>query len=168
MFITLLLLLLSACSNSEDNQEGSPSNSSAESGMNKVDIQNFSLEPFSSGETYFVVADMNWQGDTAAQLNSIGLIEEDGTPISSEKGITANFYIGDEHKKSGVYRRDEIGEYTKVNGAELEDRQTLIMEYTLSHVPKNSLNRIKLSYEVDGKSFSESYTWSTLKELETN
>ncbi|WP_117149146.1 MULTISPECIES: hypothetical protein [Paraliobacillus] len=91
-----------------------------------------------------------------------------GEYISDEEGINATFYIGDSSKKTGIYRRDEIGKKRKVNGYYLTEAQTLIIETELVNVEENSAKSLKFIYETNGEEYEKVVDWSTLSTLKTN
>ncbi|WP_443258382.1 lipoprotein [Virgibacillus sp. L01] len=155
LFVLLIALLLAGCQNEvRDNAE--------------FNLGNISLSAFENNTQYFIVTPFEWEGEDGTTLKSIHIVNSQGEKLSAEKGISATFYIGDSLKKTGVYRRDEIGDKDKVKGYNLTEEQTLIMETRLVNVKENSVKNLKFIYEINGEEYEKVVEWDTLSTLRTN
>ena len=108
------------------------------------------------GESYILVNSFEWEGEQETTLQSIS---------ASGASIQPSFYIGEETKKTGIYQREKIGEKTDVDGYTLEEKQTLIMEWTVPESVADKSSKLQLTYEIEGQEYQKEVEWDTLTEL---
>ncbi len=108
------------------------------------------------GESYILVNSFEWEGEQETTLQSIS---------ASGASFQPSFYIGEETKKTGIYTREKIGEKTDVDGYTLEEKQTLIMEWTVPESVADKSSKLQLTYEIDGQEYQKEIEWDTLTEL---
>ena len=108
------------------------------------------------GESYILVNSFEWEGEQETTLQSIS---------ASGASIQPSFYIGEETKKTGIYKREKIGEKTDVEGYTLEEKQTLIMEWTVPESVADKSSKLQLTYEIEGQEYQKEVEWDTLTEL---
>lgn len=130
-------------------------------------VENISASPLRAGESYYIVLPLRWTGSEKAIMKSVELLE-DGSPITSESGIIYTFYAGDKDKKTGVYRREEIGSVEKVEGFEIGDEGTLVMETIMTDVKPNEKQKLRIHYTVNGQEREQIVSSGTVENLETS
>lgn len=145
-----VLIMLSACSTSDG----------------EFSVGNMSTADFIPGEKYAVVVPIEWSGSQAAVIDSI-TIERHGEEIRDIEGISYTFYAGSPQKSIGVYPGETVGEKQAIQGYEIEDKGTLILEVVLSNVQENRDREMKIQYTVNGKSKEQTIATSTVAGLST-
>lgn len=153
--IVISIGILSGCSDEDSQSKG------------EFTVDNISSsEDFISGKTYFFVIPIQWSGDQTAVIESVK-IQEDNTKIISGESITYEFFGGEPSKKSGVYQREDIGDKQDIEGYEIEDKGTLILEVNLMDAKKNTDRNMKVNYSVDGDEKEQMISTSTVEQLST-
>ncbi|MBA2174861.1 hypothetical protein H0266_08145 [Halobacillus locisalis] len=109
------------------------------------------------GKSYYLVTSFEWEGEKETTLRSINIV--------GGASFQPAFYIGEETKKTGIYTREKIGEKTAVEGYTLEEKQTLIMEWTMPESVTDKSSKLQFIYEIDGQEYQKEVEWDTLTEL---
>ncbi|MEW4305740.1 hypothetical protein [Rossellomorea marisflavi] len=130
-------------------------------------VENLSTSPLRAGESYYIALPLSWTGSEKAIMKSVELLE-DGSPITSESGITYAFYAGGKEKKTGVCQREEIGSVEKVEGVEIGDEGTLVMETIMTDVKPNEKRKLRFHYTVIGQEREQIVSSGTVENLETS
>ncbi|WP_181347033.1 hypothetical protein [Thalassobacillus sp. CUG 92003] len=149
LFVFLASLLVVGCQSKAESSEFS--------------LGNIYPSELKNKQHYFLVVPFEWSGKEGTELDSLHILNNN----DERTAMNANFYIGAETKKTGVYRRDKIGEKQDVQGYRLSEHQTLIMELNVNE-ELNSAERLKFVYEVDGKQEQKVINWDTLQELKND
>ncbi|PBB06309.1 hypothetical protein [Salimicrobium humidisoli] len=152
--VLLPLCIVSACSESEISNNG------------EFSIENISASSLSSGEKYFFVVPIKWSGNETAKIVSVEMINGE-EPVHSDDGINYKFYGGKPDKKTGVYERDSIGEKEEIEGFEINDKASLILETSLNNVEMNKNRKIQITYDVNGQERDQIISSSTFENLST-
>ncbi|AKG04015.1 hypothetical protein AAV35_003890 [Salimicrobium jeotgali] len=162
-FVVLLTLcIVSACSESESSTKKNEISKNGE-----FSIENISASSLSSGEKYFFVIPIKWSGNKTAKIASVEMINREES-VHSDDGINYNFYGGKADKKTGVYERDDIGEKEEIEGFEIDDKASLILETSLkNHVETNKNRKIQITYDVNGQERDQIISSSTFENLST-
>lgn len=158
MMLAILLLLLGACSGNNEN-----SNS-----MGEFSIENISTSEFEKNETYFIVMPLSWSGDGPAIIDSVELIKQGNEPLSLDADHIAYEFMGaSADKDAGVYAREEIGEVEEIEGFEVIDEATLVLEISMSDVSENPERKMKINYTVDGEEKEQIIESTTFENFRT-
>ncbi|CQR47524.1 hypothetical protein BN1058_01847 [Paraliobacillus sp. PM-2] len=162
LFVFVLFLFLAGCSNQDEvlsNGEFLIENVSVDQL-----IPSSKLEP---GVRYFIVMPFKWSGSQPAEIQSIDIIEN-GKRITENSGIAYTFYIGDPMKKTGVYKRKDIGEKKSIKGFTINDANTLILELSLLNIESNDNRSIHIKYLQNGEKKEQILQSSLLENLSTS
>ncbi len=155
--IILLALFLTACSESETNNDG------------EFMFGNLYADSMESGERYYMVLPIEWTGEEPAIITSIDLIKEDGAPVTFEEdGVAYEFFGADPLKKTGLYSEDRnIGRVKDINGFKVHGESRIAAEILLGEVKEDESREAKIAYTIDGKEYEEVVEWDTFEKLGT-
>ncbi|SIS45419.1 hypothetical protein [Salimicrobium flavidum] len=133
-----------------------------------IDQISISDEGLTNGQNYYVVAPLQWDGPARAELTNIGIVNEAGEPINASEGIEASFYVGADTKQTGVFRREEIGEKQQVEGYELTEEQTLIMQVKVTNTTEGENRKLSLTYSSGGEEYEKLLEWEPISDLNSS
>lgn len=137
-----LILLLAACSN-DDTSVGNSKG---------FKVGNISTSEFKDNEKYFLVIPLEWNGDNPVTIESVELIKENEKIVNLDNDrINYVFYGADANKKTGLYKREEIGDIEEIKGFKVDGKSTLVLEITLNNIIKDSNRGMKIKYTINGE-----------------
>ena len=136
-----ILIVLSGCSNKEED---------------KFTIGSMSTAEFPPDNPYFLVLPFEWSGSQPAIIDSIKIVIDD-IDVQDPEGFSYEFYNGRPNKPVGVYPEYAIGEKQNIQGYEIKDEGILILKVQLSNVIKDNDRQMKIKYSVNGKKENKLY-----------
>lgn len=158
IILFVLLLLMGACSGNDENSSNS----------GEFSIENISTAEFENNESYFIVMPLNWSGDNPATIKSVELINQENEPLTLDTDHIAYEFSGaSKDKRSGVYAREDVGEIQEIEGFEVTDEATLVLEISISDVSEDLERRLRITYSVDGDEQEQVIESSTFQNLRT-
>ncbi len=158
MMLAVLLLLLGACSGNNENSTT----------PGEFSIENISTSEFENNETYFIVTPLSWSGDNPAIIDSVELIKQENEPLSLNADRIAYEFMGASlDKVAGVYAREDIGEVDEIEGFEITDKATLVLEISMSDVSEDPERKMKINYTVDGEEQEQIIESTTFENFRT-
>ncbi|SDJ13471.1 hypothetical protein [Salimicrobium halophilum] len=155
LFLMLSGILIAGCQTNEE-------------AMVSIDQLSISSEGLADGQNYYIISPFKWKGPEEAELVDISIVDEEGEPVNSSQGISASFYVAADTKQSGVYRRDDIGEKQRVDGYELTEEQTLIMQLKLNNVRENENRRLKVLFTSGDEVHEKLLEWEAVEGLKSS
>ncbi len=130
-------------------------------------LGNFGFD-LKSNETYYLVVPIEWTGEPSVTIESIELINKEGTPITfKDDGLKYEIFGADPLKKSGVYGEREIGDIKSINNLEINKKGKIAIKLSTLNVKKDSDRRIKIIFDVNGEDKEEILEWKTLEHFST-
>ncbi|WP_182199314.1 hypothetical protein [Paraliobacillus salinarum] len=162
LFVFVLFLFLVGCSNQDE--------VSSNGEFSVPDVSVDQLKPSSEldqGLRYFIVMPFEWSGSEPVEIQSIDIVEN-SEPVTENSGIAYTFYGNDSEKKTGVYKREDIGEKQNIKGFTVDDENTLILELSLLDVESNDNRAMRIEYIQNGEQKEQILKSSLLENLNTS
>lgn len=128
------------------------------------------LSPLEIRESYMIASAIEWNGDKAATLQQIELVDGDGHILQYENDhLAMRTFTTTNNTPSGIYKRSEISDFDDWTNITFEPNSSKMILFNVianNDFTKRPDLQLKLIFEVAGQKQVQMYKWKTLNSLQ--